>query len=899
MSKIAGENVVEILVKATDGTKAGFASSKASSEEAAAGMEEYAAATDRAAKAEEEFRAAQTQADEAQARLDELQQSGVASADELAAAQDRVTESALASMDAQLKLGEADARVATAQKAAGDTAETQAAKTDAAGGAMAGAGSKVKMAALGVAVGLGLAVKGAADFQQQTVRLVTSAGESAKSLGMVQQGILSLSASTDTSTEQLASGMYMVESAGFHGANGLTVLKAAAQGAKAEGADLGEVANAVTSGLNAYGMSASHATSFTNQMVTAVGQGKMTMQDLASSLSAVLPIAASAHISFAQVGGAIATMTAQGMSARQASQDLANMIRNIVKPAGTASAEMKALGLNANQLSNNVGKAGLTGTLQTMTEAILRNTSGGNVLLGYMKEMTPQAQGLARQIAAGTISTNGLRTAVKGLNPEQAKLISLFENSATSATGLKQTFDSAMANMTGGATGLNVALMVGGQHSKTFNDNVKAIAGSAQGAGKDVKGWGDIQHEANFQIGAAGKAVKAMGDSLGLALLPSVTAVLTPLASFLGMIASNKAASIALAAVLGSVLAGALGMKLVGVLSDAKAGFSSLLGVLGKLPAAFTALRDSEMLQAVASRLAAAGQWLLNVAMDANPIGLIIIAIAALVAAFIYLWTHFKGFRDFWKDAWHDIASVFDTVRHAIAEGFDFITHAAAEAFDWVKSHWPLILGILTGPIGLAVVFIVQHWRQIVAGAVAMVGDVTSWFRSLPGRILSAVGDLGHLLWNAGVRIVEGLINGIESKVGDLAASAEHMIASLGGKVLHLLGIGSPSKVAHWWGQMVAQGLADGIASSSHLPGAAAARMAANVTAGLGRPGAAGASSAAAGSGAGGGGQIVLQFAPSGGTGLDALFWTWLRNGVRVKGGTGANSVQVALGQSR
>ena len=55
---------------------------------------------------------------------------------------------------------------------------------------------------------------------------------------------------------------------------------------------LGTVANAVTSGLNAYGLSAGKATSFTNQMVTTVGQGKMTMQDLAGSLSAVLPIAA-------------------------------------------------------------------------------------------------------------------------------------------------------------------------------------------------------------------------------------------------------------------------------------------------------------------------------------------------------------------------------------------------------------------------------------------------------------------------------------------------------------------------------------------------------------------------------------------------------------------------------
>ena len=129
---------------------------------------------------------------------------------------------------------------------------------------------------------------------------------------------------------------------------------------------------------------------------------------------------------------------------------------------------MQALGLNANSLASNIGKVGLTGTLQDMTDAILRNTSGGSVMLGYMKEMTPAAQGLARGILSGKLSTNDLTTALKGLNPEQAALVEAFEKSATGATGLKQTYDGAMKAMVGGATGLNVALLLGGKNAKTF-----------------------------------------------------------------------------------------------------------------------------------------------------------------------------------------------------------------------------------------------------------------------------------------------------------------------------------------------------------------------------------------------------------------------------------------------
>ena len=45
-------------------------------------------------------------------------------------------------------------------------------------------------------------------------------------------------------------------------------------------------------------------------------------------------------------------------------------------------------------------------------------------------------------------------------------------------------------------------------------------------------------------------------------------------------------------------------------------------------------------------------QWLVNMAMAANPIGLIIVAVAALTAAIIYLWETSEGFRGFWADLW-------------------------------------------------------------------------------------------------------------------------------------------------------------------------------------------------------------------------------------------------------
>jgi hypothetical protein len=907
-------NVVEIVVKAANDTAAGFDEAKAGAGEAGAAMDEYAAATERVTRAEQELLDAQIKQTDAVLHLAEVEASdGGASADALAAAQDRVTKATLGSLDAQIRLTEAEARVAAAEHAAGDAAEEQAAKTDAGAGMFAGAGGKMKMVALGVAVGLGLAVKGAADFQQQTVKLVTSAGESATNLGMVQRGILALSSSTNTSTQQLASGMYMVESAGFHGAAGLAVLKASAQGAAAEGADLADVANAVTSGLNAYGMKAGQATSFTNQMVAAVGAGKMTMQDLASSLAAVLPIAASAHISFAQVGGAVATMTGQGMSARQATQDLASMIRNLLHPSATASAEMKALGLNALDVSSHLGKAGLTGTLQTLTEAILNNTHGGSVLVGYMHEMTPAAQGVARAILSGSISTKQLRTEVQAMNPEQAKLISLFDASATSATGLKQTFDGAMASMTGGATGLNVALLLGGKHAGTFDANVKTVAGSAKNAGANVKGWGEIQKEANFQIGSAVKAIKAMGDSLGLALLPAVTAVLHPVTELLGMIADNKAAAVAFAVVVGGVLAGALGTKMVHALKDMKNALSDmadgvewaarkfgLLGAAEDEAAASTEAADvaaeessagmvSTIVTGLGAAMAATGAWIAehaiaagsfiaeNVAMAASAVAAfiaenlatlgIIAAIAALIAAIVYLATHWQqvwgDIKKWADDAWHFLQAVF---RNGIVKDLLAI---------WSLGLIPLI----------------EHWKQVwgdiknwTSDAVRFIGNlldgIVRFYAQLPGRIMSALSSLPGRMLSFGAHIISMLAQGIVSAVGDVTSAMVHVGGEILDHIPHspakkgpLSGSGSPDVAGRKIAQMLGQGMLSGLPSVS----SAAHRMAGAAAIGPAGPG---------GSGAAGAGGGTIQFSlGAGGSGLDQMFWTWFKNSLRKQGG--------------
>ena len=253
------------------------------------------------------------------------------------------------------------------------------------------------MAAIGVgAIAAGVAaVKMAADFQTGLTVLSTGAGESAANLNMVGQGILKISVDTATSTQQLLSGMFMIESGGYHGAAGLQVLTVAAQGARLENADLGAVAFSLTGLLHDYGMSSTQAAAAMNALIVTEASGKMHMQDLTTSLGSVLPLASTLKVAYPQIGAAIAVMTNANMTARRASQNLNFELRALSAPSATAVKAMESVGLSAQQVSSTLRNQGLAATIQLITDAVGKKFPQGSVeWTNAMKAINGGATGL-------------------------------------------------------------------------------------------------------------------------------------------------------------------------------------------------------------------------------------------------------------------------------------------------------------------------------------------------------------------------------------------------------------------------------------------------------------------------------------------------------------------------
>ena len=145
--------------------------------------------------------------------------------------------------------------------------------------------------------------------------------------------------------------------------------------------------------------------------------------------------------------------------------------------------------------------------------------------------------------------------------------------------------------------------------------------------------------------------------------------------------------------------------------------FVILLGVIGSLAAAVLAYNSVQKVAKVATAVWTAAQWLLNAALTANPIGLIVAGVVALIAAIVLVATKTKFFQTVWASAMRVISAAIQAV------------------FGWIKANWPLLLAILTGPIGIAVALIVTQWDKIKAAALA----VYVWLRDTFNKIWSTI----------------------------------------------------------------------------------------------------------------------------------------------------------------
>lgn len=224
-------------------------------------------------------------------------------------------------------------------------------------------------------------------------------------------------------------------------------------------------------------------------------------------------------------------------------------------------------------------------------------------------------------------------------------------------------------------------------------------------------------------------------------------------------------------------------------------------------------------------------QAALNIVMDMNPWVLAIMAVIAAIVLVVKYWDEIKaaveaamGFvmdavSTVWnwiKDNWPLLLGIltgpFGLAVVLILKYKDDIWNAIQFLWNWIKDNWPKLAAILAGPFGIAVYLIISHFDEIVSFVSGIPGQIADIFSGLADRVIGAAGDF----YNVGVQMMQHLLDGITSMIGRILDK----VGNVAGKVADALNpFGSPRTVAFYVGQNVMRDYVAGV--ESQLPSAA------------------------------------------------------------------------------
>lgn len=216
---------------------------------------------------------------------------------------------------------------------------------------------------------------------------------------------------------------------------------------------------------------------------------------------------------------------------------------------------------------------------------------------------------------------------------------------------------------------------------------------------------------------------------------------------------------------------------------------------------AIIAIKEFEIL----TKLATAAQWLFNAALSANPIGLVIIGLVALIAGLVYLWNTSEGFRNFWINAWESIKNTCSIAIDEISKfftdtipsAFDNLINSAKATKDFFVNGFEYIKNSIA-QFGSELVTRFKNWCDEVwifftQTIPSWIQSIANWFSELPHHIGFALGFVVTKLIMWGV----DMFNYITTNVPIWIDNITNWFAQLPGRIWTWL-VDSINKVKQW-----------------------------------------------------------------------------------------------------
>ena len=207
----------------------------------------------------------------------------------------------------------------------------------------------------------------------------------------------------------------------------------------------------------------------------------------------------------------------------------------------------------------------------------------------------------------------------------------------------------------------------------------------------------------------------------------------------------------------------------------------TIIAVLAGIAAGFLAWNVTEMVMGLVAAIqafqaanegATIAQAALNVVMSANPIGLVITAVTALVTALVVLWNTNEDFRNWCINAWNNtiewIKTAVDNVVSWVSTAWENIKNFFSNAPEWFKQ------------IGLNIVQGI--WNGIKNATQWLISKITGWFNDVVSSVKRFLGISSPSKLFAdvvGKNMALGVGEGFESEFGTVARDINGSLGSL------------------------------------------------------------------------------------------------------------------------
>lgn len=535
---------------------------------------------------------------------------------------------------------------------------------------------------------------------------------------------------------------------------------------------LASVMNSYGDSLDKYGDTTKKAAFVSDVLFNTYNLGVTTVSDLASNLSNVTGLAATAGVGIDQVGAAIATMTKQGKQTGVATTQVRGLIQELLAGKDKLAPVLADL---QNDFAKQEGVIASTGRAYDKTKTLQQNLKDGNITL--------------QDVAAG----------IGKVAAKQGKEVT---------------------NIFGSIEAAGAVLSLSGKNAKTAFEDLEGITKRGTVAEGVAVQAGSIENRMKVLINTVNSgfvaAFSKLGDGATVAigaiskLAPTISAVtgikqLIPDSAFTAVTNHAKA--------LGGAFVGAF-KDLGGTVAAARTGIASFAGnitqailpAIARIAPTLVVTNATGALSFAGLGAAASAAW----AAVTSPIGLVVAGIAAVGVAAVVLYKNFAPFRNFVDGVWSGIVKAFNDAKPVIAElgrlfsdigGFikDTFVGALRGAFDIMRGVGNAIGGLLVlafEKLSFVLSPVAGFFRSIGSAASSF---ISSLFKTTSATDSASVGLKGFEGVLGSVRA--GLVN-VRAFVAGLAGGLEVLGKTLSSIATNLL---NPSE----WGKINVSGFFD------------------------------------------------------------------------------------------